>query len=127
MVRTVILVERRLVDPDIGIAGQPDAVLVLANGAPDCLSLVDWKTGAPAPWWRLQIAMYRKLVECGRYVDDAGRLLDRSNIKAERGGSVQLFADGRTGKFHDYTATYNRDLNIFYSVLNAYSFFERAA
>ncbi len=123
MVDRVVVVEQRLVDPELGIAGKPDLVAVLR--ADDCNALVDWKTGAPSKWWPLQIAAYRKLLKVGCFTNADGKPVEFAGIDTTRGGCVRLYASGRAGKFYEYTDTFQRDLNIFYSVLNAYKYFEK--
>ena len=112
-IEDVILVEKRLVDKDLGYCGQLDAVLKLKDHEKLCI--VDWKTGkALMKSWILSIAAYAAL--------EARR--QQSSIDAYDCISVRVRNDQKPPLVHTYSD--NRgNFDIFRGMLKSYNFFQR--
>lgn len=110
MIDTVILVETRLYDADLGFNGKPDLITILKG---DKLpSLLDLKTGqAQQNWWVLQDSAYRHLAK-----KDKG-------IICYRGLSIRPKKDGSGCLIDEHPRDYKRAFNIFLGLLNAHRFF----
>jgi len=109
MVDKVTLVEKRLIDSELGYCGKPDLICSLKNDARQIL--IDWKTAiAKGLVWSAQIASYRQLAEV-----DMG-------IQTHRGASIRLKPDGTAALFEEYINS-AMDWSAFLCALNAYKFF----
>jgi len=98
-VTKALVVEQRLVDETWRFCGQMDLVCKFKDIATaDWLTLIDWKTGPPADWHRLQIAGYRHLAK------GAGH-------PTTRGMTVHLDADGAMPRVVEHPNNYEADLN----------------
>jgi hypothetical protein len=112
-IEEVLLVEKRLVDKDLGYCGQLDAVLKLKNHEKPCI--VDWKTGkALQKSWILSIAAYAAL--------EAHR--QQLGIDAYDCISVRLRCEQKPPLVHKYSD--NQDnFDIFKGMLKTFQFFKR--
>ena len=112
-IKDVILVEKRLVDKDLGYCGQLDAVLKLKDHKKPCI--VDWKTGkALQKSWILSIAAYASLeAKC-----------DGLSIDAYDCISVRLRCDDKPPLVHKYSGN-QENFDIFKGMLKSYQFFQR--
>jgi len=111
VINEVILVEKRLIDPELGFCGQPDAILKLKGN--DFLTLADWKTSqAFQDWWILQGVGYRHLAKKDGGIETGQQL------------SVILKKNGSGCKVKQYD-NFNYYFNIFIGVLNSYKFFNK--
>ena len=92
-VKEVLVVEQRLVDERWRFCGQMDLIALL------CLdnTLIDWKTGPPALWHRLQIAGYRHLASVTH--------------PTQRGMTIHLDPDGSAPKVVEHAHNCEADLN----------------
>jgi hypothetical protein len=98
-VTKALVVEQRLVDERWRFCGQMDLVCKFKDIATaDWLTLIDWKTGPPAVWHRLQIAGYRHLAK----VDGQ---------PTTRGMTIHLDADGGVPRVVEHPHNYEADLN----------------
>jgi hypothetical protein len=93
-VTEALVIEQRLVDETWRICGQMDLVAMVGGH----LSLIDWKTGPPAVWHRLQIAGYRHLAKVNGH-------------PTTRGMTVHLDADGGMPRVVEHAHNYEADLN----------------
>ena len=112
-IEDVILVEKRLVDKDLGYCGQLDAVLRLKEHEKPCIA--DWKTGkALQKSWILSIAAYAALeAKCEDLSIDAYDCI-----------SVRVRNDQKPPLVHTYSD--NRgNFDIFRGMLKSYNFFQR--
>ena len=107
MVVEVEAVEERLVDSDFQFHGQPDLIAILKDRK---RILGDWKTGAiEQKTWPLQNAGYEILC-------------DKRGIKIDRYGAIQLFRDGKIGKFLEY-GSFITDRSLFLQAVNLWRYF----
>jgi len=98
-VTEALVVEQRLVDERWRFCGQLDLVCKFKDIATaDWLALIDWKTGPPALWHRLQIAGYRHLAKA-------------NGQPTTRGMTIHLDADGGAPKVEEHAHNYESDLN----------------
>lgn len=112
-VEDVILVEKRLVDKELGYCGQLDAVLKLRDHKNLCV--VDWKSGkALQKSWILSIAAYAAL--------EANR--QDLSINAYDCISVRLKAEG-TGCLAVQYSDNQENFDVFKGMLKSYQFFKR--
>lgn len=112
-IEDVVLVEKRLVDKDLGYCGQLDAVLRLKDHERPCI--VDWKTGkALQKSWILSIAAYAALEAREQ---DLG-------IDAYDCISVRLRCDDKPPLVHKYSGN-QENFDIFNGALKTYQFFQR--
>jgi hypothetical protein len=109
----VVLVEERLVDPELGFTGKPDLICVIKGDSLN--SLPDIKTAqAVSKWWRLQAAAYRWLA-----------LKDRG-ISTHRAFSVRTKKDGSgCWTSPEYPKDCSGDFNLFLGCLNMYKFLNK--
>lgn len=109
-IETVLLVEKRLIDPVQGYCGQPDIIAVLKGD--NLNTLIDIKTSqAVQKYWRLQIGAYRSLA------------MTDAKILTGRGLSLRLKPDGSGCLADETLAVFTSDRNVFTGLLNAYKFF----
>ena len=112
-IEDVILVEKRLVDKDLGYCGQLDAVLKLKDHEKLCI--VDWKTGkALMKSWILSIAAYAALEARRQHL----------GIDAYDCISVRLRCDQKPPLVHVYSDN-KKNFDIFRGMLKTYHFFQR--
>lgn len=108
---SVILVEKRLIDPDLGFCGQPDIILKLKGD--DKNTLADWKTSQTFYlWWILQGCAYRHLAKKDK------------NIETKKQLSVILKKDGSGCLVRSYD-NFRYYFNIFVGILNAFKYFRK--
>ena len=107
MVDEFLLVEERLVDPDLGYHGMPDLIIRSRQGE---IILPDLKTPAALmPTWKWQIPAYDHLA-----ARNLGFMIDRC-------GSLRLKADGGAASMKYYEdRDRRRNFTVFLSALNVY-------
>lgn len=104
-----------LEDAELGFCGHPDFIGTMEGK--EGIGVLDWKTSKQAsPWWRLQIAAYRKLFDI-TYGAEYG--------ETSWGADVILAADGESAIFHDLPrprkkTTFVEDIDTFVSLLIIY-------
>ena len=112
-IEDVILVEKRLIDEDLGYTGKLDCVLRLKNHEKPCV--VDWKTSkALYKSWILSIAAYAALeAKC-----------EDSDISAYDCISVRLRCEQKPPLAHVYSG-HQENFNMFKGMLKTFQFFKR--
>jgi hypothetical protein len=77
-----VSVEEEMKDPALGYMGHPDKVALLLGDAPDCLTVIDWKTPlSVSKTWFPQIAAYAHLAR-------------KAGYPVKRGVAIRLRKDG---------------------------------
>jgi len=105
-VTEVLLIETRISDTQWRFCGQPDLICKTADGY---TALIDWKTGPPAAWHRLQIAGYRHLA--------------KPTHPTQRGMTIHLDATGGAPRVEEHAHNYEADLNRLLGAVSLWWFF----
>lgn len=113
-VEEVVLVEKELIDPNLGFIGHPDLVVKM-RGDRD-LTLIDLKTPKViGKTWSTQLAAYWHLLSI---------FLLEHKFKIKRCGSLRLKQDGGFPILDEYTKSLHADFAAFLSALNAWRYFK---
>lgn len=111
-VKRVVLAEHRMRCE--AYHGKPDLIAELNDGT---IALIDWKTAlAAGKTWPVQTAAYRNLYELYRI----GKMSDLPFCGRNIG--IRPKKDGKLAIVNDHSATYDRDMNLWWSALNWYNY-----